>query len=376
MNRRETLIERWFPTLLRLRAPWPEIDRSPWRIEGWWSRDVRASRQRSLLQTIHLAASQRLSLGPLLVALAMDHRGPTRYRLKKLGQRVANGMTIADACEATRGAVDAGTQLAIRCGSQLGMLPATLAAWLERENAADLVAAKKRRYVSNYFLVVLVIGLALASYVARRSAPALEQLLEEANVEPPAALSGMLQLTQFWNETWWIWLAGVLLGICVVTTDQGWRWLVRYGPGRWLRRDRPRMEGEILDLLAITLDAGRPIAGTVSSLARYHEDPRIRYRLLVARNEMEQGVEGWTAIADAGLVASAEATAIASAPDRAAQVWTLQRLAAARRSRLEAQTALFWQLATPMILLTYGAGVVAVAMAILGTLASLIETLV
>ena len=84
-------------------------------------------------------------------------------------------------------------------------------------------------------------------------------------------------------------------------------------PGRRLRRTiltrviRPLRElhtADVLEKLGVAIEAGRPIAGALSTLARYHFDPTLRHQLLYIRNEVEQGADVWQSMAAIGLLSA------------------------------------------------------------------------
>ncbi len=84
-----------------LNNPIPATARSTWRISVFWLPDLRSSVQRSLLRLLHVAHVERLALAPLVHALALEHRGGNRRRLRRLAFRLAGGMPLIEALEQT-----------------------------------------------------------------------------------------------------------------------------------------------------------------------------------------------------------------------------------------------------------------------------------
>ena len=131
----------------------------------------------------------------------------------------------------------------------------------------------------------------------------------------------------------------------------------------------------ILHLLSISSNAGRPLSGALSTLAKYHYDKNVRQRLLFARNEMEQGVNDWQSLSEAELLTSAEAKALVASPDNKARVWLLERLAQLKSDRARRTSSTMLAIAHPVAILIFGSIVLFIFIAFFSMNFKLIQSL-
>jgi type II secretory pathway component PulF len=80
-------------------------------------------------------------------------------------------------------------------------------------------------------------------------------------------------------------------------------------------------------MLSVTTASGRPLAGALSTLAKYHSNPWIRHRLLLARNEIEQGADPWQGLREAELITPDQEAALSRVHGNASQAWVLRQVA-------------------------------------------------
>ncbi len=116
-------------------------------------------------------------------------------------------------------------------------------------------------------------------------------------------------------------------------------------------------------MLAIALDAGRPLTGALSTLARYHFNRTLRSRLLYARNEVEQGADTWQGMAQSRLMGKREADALSEAPSSPVAAWTLRELARKKFVTASRRTAALSILIEPALTLLFGGFVLWVCLA-------------
>jgi type II secretory pathway component PulF len=134
-------------------------------------------------------------------------------------------------------------------------------------------------------------------------------------------------------------------------------------------------KAELLHLLAAGVDSGRPIAGSLSTLARYHFDSRVRQRLLFARNEIEQGVESWQGLKEADFLTQHQAVAVGTAPTNEIRAWILRRLASSMQADSRQRTSLGLALMQPVVVLAFGGIVLFVFVSFFSVLVALITSL-
>jgi type II secretory pathway component PulF len=121
---------------------------------------------------------------------------------------------------------------------------------------------------------------------------------------------------------------------------------------------------DVLEKLSLASAAGRPMPGALSTLARYHFDPRIRRELLYARNEVEQGAEVWPTLAAAGLLAPQEERLLDVSERLGNRSWALDKLAANKKRRVRRRLRVWSALTLPIIALVFGGYVLAQALSL------------
>lgn len=351
----------WYPTI---RQAWRRLVAPGWLVTGL--ADLRARfgphratgpQRRALVRLLATATEERLPLADLVAAWAEDDRGWQRFRLRRLAKSLRNGAPLADALERVPGVLSDEETLAVRFATQSGTLAASLRRLADDEDESTALLEGNLRKGWNYLLVFLLAVAPLTTFMAAAIAPELSAIYDEFGLDFPATMEASNALTNFATNYWYLLLLA-LVGVLVVG-----------GPGRvgrWFRRRvapwlvwplrRRRLAG-VLGQLGQTVAAGRPVVGALATLARYHYDPAVRQKLLVARNDLDLGAELWPTLRTRGLVTAAEADALAAADPLGLHGWTLGALAEASRRRANERLTLLSSLVVPLLVLLF-AGVV------------------
>ncbi|MGI9455340.1 MAG: type II secretion system F family protein [Aeoliella sp.] len=364
-----------FPTFKKWLTTFELVSPRRWRIAPWWRIDTWTAQQRSLLHMLAAATAEQFPPGPLVARLSEDHRGPYRWRLGKLAQRLADGTPLADALEQTPGVLSPEATLAVRFGAQSGTLPAALAALIERDSGASSYLAGRLRHAATYFAGLVTIALFMVCFIVIKIFPQYDDILNEFVMEPPWAYNWLASLSGWVVDYWYVFAVPALLLGWLFYSQTGWRYVHRHWLPRLSRLAATLRGADVLSLLAVVGRAGRPLPGALSTLARHHYDGRVRQQLLFARNEVEQGADSWSSLAKAGLFTAQEADALTLAVDGSARAWTMDRLAALRREQVAQRAETLLNLLHPAIILLLAAGVLLVALASLLPLFRMIEGL-
>ncbi|MCA9171551.1 MAG: hypothetical protein KDB23_27975, partial [Planctomycetales bacterium] len=141
---------------------------------------------------------------------------------------------------------------------------------------------------------------------------------------------------------------------------------------RLLRPFSRRHVTELLRELHVATSRGRPAAGVISSLARYHYDPAVRQHLLFARNEIEHGAEMWSTLGKAGLLGTRDVRLLTVAPQRT-WPWLLPTMADQQQGKRRMFLAWLAELALPVTVIGWGIVVFSVAWSIFNSLALMIR---
>jgi type II secretory pathway component PulF len=264
--------------------------------------------------------------------------------------------------------------LAVRFGTQSGTLAASLRAMLAQPDPTAILLPRWRKAML-YVCIVLLIAFFIVAFLQIQIVPALEKIFEEFDLTAPPSLQLVVDFAMFCVNYWYL-FALATIAVC---------WLVFTSwPGRRLRRAilartfRPLRELRVADVfqqLSVAAEAGRPIAGAVSTLARYHFDPTLRNRLLFVRNEIEQGADVWRSMGAVGLLAPAEVRVLDSAERFGNRPWALKQIAQLKQRQTTRRLARWSELAVPIVVILMGAFVLFQALGIFGTLASIVHSL-
>ena len=354
----------FFPTL-----EWPRC----WRLSPWWPADSLGSKQRSLLRILAAVADEHLQAAPLVASLAEEHRGRYRTVLRRLARRLAAGMSLADALEQTPGALSDDGALSVRFGSQSGILPESLAALLEEHDYVEARIRKRLTRLAGYLGGTLLAGALIGAFLLVSIIPVFHEIQEDFDAPSPWALQWLIGAGEMISNFGIV----LFLGICLLVWALWARWprriVRRTFSTRWLRWVLEWRSADLLRRLAVAAEAGRPLSGALSTLARYHYDGPFRQKLLFVRNEVEQGADLWASMARTRILSSSESKALACAEDRQLCQWTMRRLARLKQSRVTQRIETTFDLLQPIAILLLAAVVLLVALAVFLSMVGLIE---
>lgn len=324
-----------------------------WFTQAWWGGEPLAARQYTLLQILAVGQRERLDIAPLIASLATEHRGYYRSLLSALALRIEAGATLVGALEQTPDALSDEDVLALRLAGESGTWTQTFNELLKLRLEDQRAARMRPKLSAAYWLVLLFVCYMLITLLMHVVAPTFIVLGREMNAEIPRAYLALILLVHY-NNLGWLMLISVIMVI----------WFTWFrAPGRFFQRQvapqilPPVAQQQIVELyrmLAVAVEAGRPITGALSTLARYHFNRRLRQRLLYARNEIEQGADVWQGLAQSRLINAGEAEALSKAPNNRVAAWTLRELAQKKFVVASRRTATLATLVEPMLTLLFG----------------------
>ncbi|MGV3485763.1 MAG: type II secretion system F family protein [Planctomycetaceae bacterium] len=327
-----------------------------WRSTPWWQVESYRAKQESLLRLLAVAHEQRLDPTPLIRNLASEHRGAFRRRLFRLAARLESGTPLVSALEQTPDVMSDQDLLAIRFAIQSGTLAATYQSLLERPSDTWLRARTRIREFCVYGGTMVIVMSSLIAYMFAFVLPRMMQFGDELGPPSCRPLSLRWLFGTYDHAGWFIVL---LLLVAVALAAFGLapvrRFFTRRLAARLLSPVARLRTAEMLQMLSIATEAGRPVPASISTLARYHFDPNSRSKLLFARNEVEQGTDVWTSLADAKLLSSSEAHALAVATSNRSRSWTMRRLVQWKRQQVFQGTETAVMFARPFLTLIFAA---------------------
>ena len=312
-------------------AGWPLPQ---WLSTPWWIADTLTAKQRSLLRIVTVGINEKLELTPLIWSLATEHRGKYRRRLFQLARRLESGTPLPVALEQTPNVLSDEQLLAVRFAVQSGTLSQTLTETLSSSDTAAQQIANRLKQIIFYGGVVATLFTLVLTFMMVKIVPSFQAILDDFSLEitePMEMLIVIANVITIWGP---LFLLILLLFLWLAKSQAMRRFFRRRILSRMLKPVAQLRAANLLSLLAVTQENGRPLPGAISTLARYHYDSLIRRKLLFVRNEIEQGSELWSSMAKVRLLSTAEARALESAADAGALPWTMRKLAQWKQDRV------------------------------------------
>lgn len=359
-----------FPTFRRL---WRAA--SPWIGTPWWPSDTLDTKRRSLLQVLLAAAKHRLPAAPLVASMAREERGRYRHRLRRLAQRLKDGVPLPDALERTPGVVSDEQLLAIRFGDQSGTLCTSLQEVLSRDEQYATHMNVQLRHVVFYGVAMLLVAIVVISFILVKIIPAYVAIYDDFDLTAPPATILLVTVGRIVEEFWYLFVLLLLAAIWLVRSEVSQRFFRRTVFSRFIPPVVRLRTADLLNQLSVTVNAGRPLAGAISTLARYHYDSFIRNKLLYVRNEMEQGADIWPSMAQVRLLTPAESHALVLADASDTRSWMMRKFANLKRGNVARGLSLLISFLQPALVFLFAVAVLLVAMGCLTPLDNMISGL-
>lgn len=333
-----------------------------WYSQSWWGGDTLAARQYSLLRILALAHRERMDVVPLIASLAMEHRHFYRRLLSTLAARIEGGASLVAALEQTPDALSDEDVIALRLAGESSTWSQTFSELLKTRLEDQRAMRLRPPFSANYWLAILLMAYLLVTVLMNVVAPTFSKLGEEMGLAPPESFRRLVQFADPLNLGW-IMLLTIVLVLWFTWFRAPRRFIQRQVAPTLLPPVAQQQIVELIRMLAVAVEAGRPITGALSTLARYHFSRRLRHRLLFARNEVEQGTEVWQGLAQSHVIDAAEAEALSKSPNNRVTAWTLRELAQKKFAVASRRTAVLVTLIEPALTLLFGAFVLWVCFA-------------
>jgi general secretion pathway protein F len=363
-------MDSWFPTFRNLAHFRVELH-----LPSWWPLYSTAVQRQSLLRLIAVAIEENLPLAPLMAQWADDERGVQRYRLLRLARLLHSGHSLPDAVEEVPGVLRDEDALAIRFDAQSGTRTAAIRQMLDDSQLSAANPASRARNTLVYFCTIVPIALLVVTFTHLRIFPVFQRILQEFGMRQPEAMDWSIRLANAFVSYWWLGALAVLALLWSMFSTRAGRF-VRYSiVNRLVQPLRELHAAEVLQKLGVAMQAGRPIPGALSTLARYHFDPAVRHKLLFVRNEVEQGEDVWRSMTTVGLLAPAEVRLLEAAERVGNRPWALAQLVGVKKRRTLRRFEWLSELLLPALVLLLGAFVLLQALTVFQPLEALIEGL-
>ncbi len=343
----------WFPTFRR------------WMSRQTYPFVTTRTQSESLLRIIALAVEHQLPMVSLLRAFAADQSGIQRDRVQRLAGLLDEGISLPDALEQVPHVLPAESVLAVRFGIQSGTLSMTLRSLIENSRHSQNVQMNER--LQGFFVypaLVLLVIVCIAAFLLLKILPVLERIMVDFGLESAesVAYQTVTNVGRFFVDYWWLAVGAGLLLAWILWTEK---------PGRSLRRVliRPWFDtrsADVLQSLSTVAEAGRPIRGAISTLARYHHDPTLRQMLLFVCNEVEHGADLWATLQAVKLLTPAEVALMEASEKVGNRPWAMAQLASSKRRRMLCRLELVGDLVEPVTILLLAGAVFTMCLSVFG----------
>lgn len=280
-------------------------------------------------------------------------------KLERLADRLETGMPLAQALAAERGLATPETILNAAVGESSGTLGRTLDRSAGSALGLAVVDETPRLF---YPLLVLFWTIGVVSFQILFIVPKLEKIAIDFRTGlPPITLQVMSVMKVVLFTPWYalamLGLFAVGVAVCV---SPSWRW---WFPGtRWFYRTH--VQGRILRMLGVMLDAGQTVPAALRTLIAtpaLGEGPRRRLALALAK--AEQGEPLAPALAAQGLMPGPMVALYGSAERAGNLPWALEEMGDALGRRATTRFRRGMQLFAPLTLVLLGLLVAAVSLA-------------
>jgi len=345
-----------------------------WKASSYFKPDTLSQKQYGLLEILSLATHEKLDVGSLVSNLSKEQTGSYRQILRRLAKRISDQGSLQSALEQTPDALDDDQVLAIRCGSNSGMLFQTFASLLRarlKKSDIDNQGKSNRAYYVVLSLVIAFLVMTMSFFIV----PKLLEINSEFETPVDSTFLWFRRMIDFLPEYFTLTAVGILaLGFLYRSSIV--RRCVRRNASAWTSLFQSRAKApSILRVLAIACDSDRPVSGVMSTLAKYHYDRSTRQRLLLARNEMEQGETEWTSLVKANLLTVPEAELLRLAPNQKSLAWVLDHLASSKEVAIRNRKMLLQAFVHPIVMILIGLFVLWICVAFFSTIPQTVKSL-
>lgn len=342
----------------------------PWKSSTWIPGSALRDSQASLMAVLRAGIQQGLPLPLLIQSLASEYRGGYRVTLLKLAKLLDQGVPLLEALEQVPDALSEHDVLGLRLGNQSGMLiPALLEMKANEIESTRTPVLRLWRDAWIYWLVVIGVMLVVITYIKYRVAGMLRNINAELGISNPLRF-----MSGFLDSVLWIWSIFLLIVLFLIAS--GWSFRFR----RWIRSmfGLPvsrvgESDVSVLRLLGMTVKNDRPLVGALSTIAKYHTHGAIRNKMLLARNEIEQGAEVWDALRSVQFLSASQAEALRG-ESSVSQAWLLRSFAMGLRDNLQDRERVWVAWLYPIMVLALGTIVFLLSVSVFGFLTNFISS--
>lgn len=294
----------------------PQTDVASSSLLDW----TETSTQRALVRVLAMCHHEKLDTAEWCHLLAADVPRRDSAGLVQFATSLSIGVPVNDALAQTPGLMSPRVVLALRIARETGTTGDIYREILNdtrRQPGPGIMPTSPRQQVIRcVFLIVLLIF--MQTFLSLLIWPLLQ------------SVSGDLgfPMSEF---DWWIqWQSPVFM---VLVGALGLVGIGGLSMGRLTQGGTTQKRTDVLRLIADALDAGRPVAAALPSLARSHPDARLRQSLLAICQSVGRGDDPWSRLHGESFLSARQAESMAMTADSATGAWLLRRWSDTREDR-------------------------------------------
>ncbi|QEG39771.1 type II secretion system F family protein [Roseimaritima ulvae] len=374
-------------------ASLPSASPAGWEGEG----QLRATSaaHRATIRVLARTYSQPLQTAAAMDCLAGEFRGAAGRRMQQFAWFLNAGVPIGEAIQRTPNLLHQAHGVALRMAEQAGNFQDVCSALLQPDPGVASQSDLDRSQSTSQQLRVLA-GFLVAWFVLTFFAifivPTFEAMFDEFELELPATFKLFVALMRVVTVVFPVLVTLLIIYFAFRAPLILESLTNRWNPNLGGRREMPpplavrallanATEAEViagsgqLDATDHSMGSGPSLSAGIDKLSSVHSTPAIRKKLQAASQRTQQGQDGWSAVAEQGLLSRQESNILLTAQTPQTQAWLLRWFIARKIHRRRARSGFAWRLTSFLSLAVLSAIVALAAISVYSVLIGLISGL-
>ena len=332
----------------------------------------RSNNQDSLLWVLSVAAERGMPLAPGVQAFSGQVTGIFQIWAESLAELLRRGAPLPDALDSLPKLVPTSSALLIRAGWESGNLASGLRQAVEARTKRLPVLRSFGARIA-YLFWIIAVAQAIVGFIMYFIIPKFEAIFKDFGIELPEVTLLVIRASHVFIEYAWVYtLAEIAFVVYLFMVFFGWGNMSVPVFDRLFARRHSIL---ILRALAVVVEAGKPIAPALYSLAQWYPTAWVRKKLGHAALDAGQGVEWTEALLSNGLLSSSDVGVLTSAQRAGNLAWALRELAETGERRWGYRLQAWTQILFVLAMLVLGGMVFVIAVAYFAPLTTLITRL-
>ncbi|WP_425614826.1 type II secretion system F family protein [Anatilimnocola sp. NA78] len=361
----------------------------------------RRSEHHALLNALAFATERGIPLAETARAYAQEHAGDTGVRALYLAERLEAGATLAEATRQARLRLNTPMRLAVNLSDLSALRGLTLRSqlqWGSDSDSAFRTVINRLIYICALFLVLQTI----LTFLMLKIVPVFQKMFEEFGIQLPVMTESLIDVARWSVRGGWMLMvpfmllgaAGTMIGVLFysgfyafpVAPQKSLRTQAASAPKPDVMRFMDFLysfrflfwrydSSLVLRSLSLLLKQHHPLPEALMILANVYPRPNVRRRLTRAALEVSEGRDWKQALRNQWLLGKSEAAVLEAAVRAGNLPWAMDEMGESLMRRLTYRMMVIYQFVYPTLLLSFGAFVAFVCIALMLPLIALIQGL-